>query len=335
MQRMETTQPAEVIATVPRSDAMETPIAPSGLENVGSEAGLSAIELCHQDQFLRAVETARQKSWLYYFPFLYCFSKAGSHPLLWEAAGDAICIYFLKTIRGALRLQLYLPPFPFGRDALAAAESRMRLFNGDRTYRVVWAEEMQRRALEESGYECELREREFIYSGELVRRASGKQFESLRRNLSRVRRLPGLVARDYRVEDQDDCLAVLAKWRRHLRDDRDIEIHGYGYTVECIRNAFAFKDGILRGEVLAIGERCVAFTFGGRIRPQTGSLFTAISDHDVPGLGYLQRARFIANAPEFELINDSSDAGRAGIDYVKSRFRAVEMNNLYQAYRED
>ncbi len=100
---------------------------------------------------MRAVENAGQKSWLYYFPFLYCFSKAGAHPLLWEAAGDAICVYLLKSIRETLRLQLYLPPFPFSRDALATAESRMHQFNGDRIYRIVWAEEMQRRALEQRG----------------------------------------------------------------------------------------------------------------------------------------------------------------------------------------
>ncbi len=186
------------------------------------------------------------------------------------------------------------------------------------------------------GYECELREKEFVYSGELVRRASGKQFESLRRNLSRVRRLPGLVAREYRAEDQDDCLAVLAKWRQHLRDDRDIEIHGYGYTVECVRNAFAFKDGVLRGEVLELDGRCVAFTFGGCIRSQTGSLFTAISDHDVPGLGYLAAGAIYRQRARVRSCSMTlSDAGRAGIEYVKSRFRPVEMNNLYQAYRED
>jgi hypothetical protein len=83
------------------------------------------------------------------------------------------------------------------------------------------------------------------------------------------------------------------------------------------------------------GRAPLAVTFGGPITSRTGSLFIAIADHQFPGLGYLLRTRLMQKLPQLEQFNDSSDTGREGLAYVKSRFRPIAMNKVYQATRSE
>lgn len=180
------------------------------------------------------------------------------------------------------------------------------------------------------GYRMQYRESEYIYDGNLVRASAGGDFERLRRYVNRARRTPGLTLRNYGEDDQAACLDLLARWRRQ-RTEQGINIDGYGYTQRCIENAHKFNKGLLRGEVIIVDEKLVAFSFGGLISPTIESIFLTISDHEFPGLGYLQRHNFMLNAPNTKLFNDSSDADRSGLEQVKSSFRAIEMNHLYRA----
>ena len=81
---------------------------------------LSRVELSDEAVFRSAVEAAGRQSWLHYFPFLYCFSTSNT-PLRWEKCDASVCLYILKSIGDKQRLQLYVPPFPFTQNALAAA----------------------------------------------------------------------------------------------------------------------------------------------------------------------------------------------------------------------
>src|SRR4029078_7738049 len=76
-------------------------------------------------------------------------------------------------------------------------------------------------------------------------------------------------------------------------------------------------------------------TFGGPITSRTGSIFVAIADHEFLGLGYLLRMRLMQKFPHLAQFNSSSDTGREGLAHVKSRFRPIAMNNLYQATRSE
>jgi hypothetical protein len=62
------------------------------------------------------------------------------------------------------------------------------------------------------------------------------------------------------------------RWR-HQRNEQGISIDGYGYTRRCIENASEFRNGLLRGEVIVVDEKLVAFTFGGQIKPNIESIF--------------------------------------------------------------
>lgn len=295
--------------------------------------GLSQLAISDQETFVSAMADCKQKSWLYFFPFLHSFSLAPKQSLLWERVGGSICVYMMRSIDGVPRLRLYLPPFPFKAEALKSAEDRQRSFNGDGNCEIVWAEQLVGPELMRLGYRMQYRESEYIYDGDLVRASAGREFERLRRYVNRARRTPGLTIRNYEQEDQEACLELLVRWR-HERTSQRANIDGYRYTRRCIENALEFKNGLLRGEVIIVGEKLVAFSFGGLIGPNVESIFLTISDHEFPGLGYLQRHSFMSKAPTVKLFNDSSDADLSGLEQVKSSFRAIEMNHLYRASLE-
>jgi hypothetical protein len=292
---------------------------------------LQTLSLEHQSEFLAAVEMSHQTSWLYYFPFLFCFSLARSRTILWEWVDESICIYFLRERDQGLRLDLYLPPFPFTTDALKTAEERVNWFNSAKSCRIIWLEEAQRSLVEPEGYKVEFQEDEFIYDTKLVAAASGSQFYRLRQRTSRARRIPHLQIRNYRAGDRDACRALLSRWRRHLVKDKGVDVGGFSYTRSALEHASLFKDNILKGEVIIVDDELRAFTFGGKINSSYGSIFITISDHAFDGLGYIQRQSFIKDNQDFRFYNDSSDTGRKGILNLKDAFRPVAKNKLYRA----
>jgi hypothetical protein len=73
-----------------------------------------------------------------------------------------------------------------------------------------------------------------------------------------------------------------------------------------------------------------AVTFAGKLTTTYGSLYVAISDRDIPGLGYLQRYNLMMNIKGVRLFNDSSDVVRRGLAEVKKAFNPVGMNRLYR-----
>jgi hypothetical protein len=137
--------------------------------------------------------------------------------------------------------------------------------------------------------------------------------------------------RDYRPEDQIACKDLLRRWRDVLLNQKGIEVDGYGYIKRCLENAFSFKDNILKGEVVLIGEKICGFTFGGPLSATHGCIFVGVSDHGIPGLGYLLRHSLISNNRHLCFFNDADAMGRDGLSHVKERFRPVRMISLYRA----
>jgi hypothetical protein len=297
---------------------------------IGWLAGLSHIAMGDQEIFVSTLAQCSQKCSYYYFPFLHSFARAPNQPLLWEKVNGSICVYILRYMDKGPNLRLYLPPFPFNSDALKWAEDRQRKFNGTAPCIIVWADQTAGPELMERGYRLDYRDTEYIYDGDLVRAADGSNFSRLRRNLSRVRKLDGLVIRAYGPDDQAACLDLLARWRKR-RKDQGLETDGYGYTRRIVEHASEFRHGLLWGEVVLIKESLVGFSFGGQMTPNMECIFIAISDHDIASLGYTLRHSFVSNGPQKKLFNDGVDGGNSGIREVKLVFCPVEMNYLYRA----
>lgn len=301
------------------------------MSGVRDPSELHPIDLADEACFREAIKIERPQSWIYYFPFLYCFGHRKEMTLLWEKVNSSICLYLLKTSKGERRLSLFLPPFPYEHASLEAAHRRISEFNGDNACRIVWAEQKYDEVLRAQGFELRLREEEFIYDTQKVNATIGSEFKRLRQLLGRCQRLPGLELRPFQAPDQKNCLDLLDRWFESLTEDKGISVYGYGYVRSCVENAFSFCTGSLLGEVTTFHGEIVGFTFGGPIHDEMGSLFISISDHAIEGLGYIQRHNFMLRFPELAFFNDSSDTGREGIAHVKRQFRPVRMNRLSQA----
>lgn len=304
---------------------------PPGIKIPKKLQDLSLVRLADQSCFLEAAEAGKQTSWLYYFPFLYCFSKGRTQTLLWEQIDNSICLYLLREIEGGMKLWLYLPPFPFCLTALKRAEDRLRQFNSDNCCNLLWLEEAQHSDFEKLGYRIRFVEDEYIYDTQLVLASSGKQFDRLRKKSNRISKLPNIEIRDYQAEDKEKCLYLLESWRNTLENEKGIKIGGYRYARNILKYAGNFDGEILKSQVIVIDGIIRAFSFGGKITSTHGSIFITISDHAVEGLGYLQRKEFIKANQHLDFFNDSSDAGREGLSYVKNAFRPVAKNRLYRA----
>ena len=153
---------------------------------------LSRIALSDQKTFVAAATASDQRSWLYYFPFLYGFAQGATQTLLWEVFDGAICLYYLRLREEVLYLDLFLPPYPFSPKALKHAQGRLREFNERKTTRIMWVDDAQKGAVGECGFDFRAVEAEYIYDSEPIREANGPEFYRLRRNLSKARRIPTL-----------------------------------------------------------------------------------------------------------------------------------------------
>ena len=78
----------------------------------------------------------------------------------------------------------------------------------------------------------------------------------------------------YREGDIAPCLELLKSWRRHLQNDRDIEVSGFTYMRSCVENALSFADGIIKGEIITINDRICAFSLAAASpRPMAASMW--------------------------------------------------------------
>ena len=95
-------------------------------DNSGGLLDLRPLALADEARFREATELEQPQSWLYYFPFLFCFAQRREMTLVWEEADSSICLYLLKTTKNGKQLALFVPPFPFNQKALAAARRARR-----------------------------------------------------------------------------------------------------------------------------------------------------------------------------------------------------------------
>lgn len=295
--------------------------------------GLSPILAADADLIRDAVMEAGVSGWSYFFPYLHFFSHlTGGDRILFETVGGSILIYRLTRKAGKPRMSLLVPPFPFSVEALSRAGARMAAMNGDRRLRIQRVPEKVAPQIAREGFRLRLNATEYIYDAEAVTRMAGGPYASLRRKVGHYSGAD-LTMRPYSPEDRDECKALLAAWRRRL-GERGVKIGPYRtYTRRCLDGS-AISPNILRGEVIRVDGAVAAFTFGGPINATMSSMFITVSDHDQPGLAYLQRQRFIAgNEGATPLFNDFCDSKRPGIAQMKRSFRPVSMHPLFNAVR--
>jgi hypothetical protein len=137
--------------------------------------------------------------------------------------------------------------------------------------------------------------------------------------------------RDYKKDDQRACMDLRKQWYNNLMS-KGLKIGPYYHCVAgCLEKFESFPSERIKGQILEVAGSVRAFSFGGPIRKSLGCIFITISDHDMPGLAYLQRYHLLTSMPQLTYFNDSYDNGRPGLAQVKRAFRPVAMHGIYSA----
>jgi hypothetical protein len=299
----------------------------------GALDGLKPLEISDLARYKDAVEAGRQVGWGYYFPYLYSKHRPERTAVLLGYDEGSACVFLWRRRRGKELLELCVPPAPMDGGVLRRCLERMNEFNGHRAGRVLRIDAKDAAAVSKVlGTRVKQRRVQYLYAPQSYASLAGNRFHTVRRNVAMVERLPDVQVLPYSAAHAPACRALLESWSGRYR-----ETHGDGggaaTSARILELAERFAAPDLAGEVVLIGGRLAAFTFGGEIRRGIGCVFETKSDPEVRGLGYFSRLRFISKLERFVLVNDGSDVGRAGLRQLKDSFRPIEMHAEYRGFQ--
>jgi hypothetical protein len=299
-------------------------------ELTGALEGLKALDVADLARFKAAVAAGRQDGWCYYLPYLLARNRRDRRAVLVAEDNGSLCVYFWRLRESGPRLDLYLPPIPLNVAVLDRCLERANELNGDRSARILRIDDREASVLSERGrLRLEPRRSQYLYRPDAYADLGGRKLRTLRRQCALVEGLPDLEVAPFSAEHADDCHALLRRWRTAHRAAHG-DAGGAGAARRAIDLAGRFPDSDLRGEMVRVDGRLVAFAFGGEIRPGLGCFFEAKADTSVPGLSYFLRRSFLLRMRDFEIVNDGSDQGRAGLRQLKDSLRPVAMHAEYR-----
>lgn len=313
-------------ASGPQEDSKATDEQPADLSQLSS---LNRIAPEHAVDFLAAAEVGNIRCWFGFFPRLFFYGGIKNHDLFWERHNESILVYQARRKKDDLRLNLYLPPFPFDPAALGHAQERMRAFNGGKGGRIVFVEEPEALKVARAGFEITFKEEQYIYDRSAVMALEGSRYSTLRRKLAAAAR-DNIKVRPYENTDQAACRALTENWRERLRAT-GINPTSYRHTIACLAKVGGFPSSLLQGYVAEIDGAPVGYAFGGQITSQTGALYITINETSAPAAAYLLRYHLMTSMSSVQKFNDSSDSKRSGLRDLKQRFRPTMMLNIYGA----
>jgi hypothetical protein len=302
-------------------------------ELTGALEGLAVLTASDLARYKAAVAAGRQTGWGYYFPFLLTRNRPGRSAVLMIEDEGSVCVFLWRLRNGRPHLDLHVAPAPMNVPVLARCLERANDYNGDFSARVMRVDTKDVPAVS-SIHRLHVRQRkmQYLYRPNSYADLSGSRYYTIRRNVARVRKLPDVVVAPYSASHAQACRELLRRWRSHHR-----QVHGTGGGASISRRALQlaalFGDTDMRGEVILLDGRLVAFAFGGEISPGVGCIFETKTNIEVQGISYFQRLSLISRLADFELVNDGSDTGRKGLRQLKDSFRPVEMHAEYRAFQ--
>lgn len=296
----------------------------------GALAGLSMLGASDLPRWKRALERGEASGFGCYFPYVLAHHRPGRSTVLVAEDAGSLCVFLRSDRRSDSHLDLFLNPIPMDVGVARRCLERANDFNGNRTARILRIDGNHAAlAAEVPGLRIRERRRQYLYAPHAYGDLRGKKYRTLRTHLDKARRLPDLEVVPYTDRFAAACRALLQDWAEGHRISFG-DSGGAGISARVLAQFDVLSAPDLIGEVVLLGGRLVAYSVGGEIRPGVGCLLDSKSDRDVPGLGYLQRYNFLTRHPGFDLVNDGSDARRAGLRQLKDSFRPVAMHLEYR-----
>jgi len=300
-------------------------------ELTGALAGLKVLDLDDRERYRRAVEAGSQMGFGYFFPYLLTHHRTGRSAVLVTEDSGSFCVFRWEVRDSKERLDLYLPPIPSNLTVLERCLERANEFNQDYSARVVRIDAKDAEAISAIPWLVVRQRRlQYLFSPATYEDLAGRKLRTVRRNVVLIEQLPGIQVEPYSRRHATACLDLLARWSR-----AHAEAHGgqggAGVTKRTIELSSELPESELRGEVILHDGALVGFAFGGEIRPGLGCSFERKCDTHLRGLTWFQFLRLFLGLKDCAIVNDGSDAGRAGLRQLKESFRPVGMHAEFRA----
>jgi hypothetical protein len=297
----------------------------------GALEGLTTLGADDLARYKAAVGSGRQMGWGYYFPYLLSRNRPGRSAVLIAEDDGSLCLFQWSSDRVAPRLDLLFAPLPMNVPALERALERANDFNGDRSARVLRIDHQDAGPVASSrGVRVTPRRAQYLFAPTVYEALAGRKFHTVRRNVVLVERRPDVEVAPFVPAHAPACRALLGRWKQANRAAHGTA-GGAGLSKRIIALAATLPERDLRGEVVLLDGRVVAFAFGGGIRPGLGCAFERKCDTEVRGLSYFQFRRLLLLLRDWEVVNDGSDAKREGLRQFKESFRPMGMHSEYRA----
>lgn len=296
----------------------------------GAPQRLKTLDASDLPRWKSALERGGQSGYGCFLPYILAHERPGRSTVLVAEDQGSLCVFLRRDTKLDARVDLLLNPMPMDVSVARRCLDRANAFNGDHSARIMRIDGNDAALAEQvPGLEIRERRRQYMYAPRDYADLSGSKYRTIRAHVAKIRRLADLEVVPIAGCHAADCHALLQRWGELRRANSD-ESGGAGISARALAQLDLFSAPDLTGEVILLGGRLVAYSLWGELRPSLACFLDIKSDPDVPGLGYFQRYHFLTNHPGFELVNDGSDARRAGLRQLKDSFRPVSMHVEYQ-----
>ncbi len=235
----------------------------------------------------------------------------------------------------------YMPLPPLGSGLLESAAGEcfrlMEALSADRrAARIENVPAGMKAAFEGWGYRVRSAAPEYCYRREDLARLAGNRYKSKRWAINRFLRQNRPVYGPYRSEDANECLDLLADWRRaraaKFSDDYYLAL--LKDAVPAHSQALHHHDRIgLTGRVVRIDGRIAAYTFGFEVDPATYCVLFEISDLAIPGLAQYLFHRVCLEMDGYRWINCLDDSGLENLKRTKRSYRPDHLIAVHHVCR--
>ena len=297
----------------------------------GALQGLKVLDVTDYERYRDALTEGLPMGWSYYFPFLLTNNREGRSALLIGYDEESVCTYLWRVRKGKPRLDVHAAPMPMNVAVLRRCLERANTYNAD------WSAKVRRVDAKDADVigtmphiRLRMRKSQYLFDPRNYTELSGKKFYTVRRNVKRVDELPDVEVRPFTPADAEASHELLQRWRKAHRATHG-SAGGFGISRRAIDLIGQLPDNVLCGEAVYVDGKLAAFAFGGELRPGLACSFERKSNNDIRGLSFFQLRSLLLAFRNYDLVNDGSDTGRAGLRQLKDSFRPIGMHTEYRA----
>lgn len=162
---------------------------------------------------------------------------------------------------------------------------------------------------------------DYVYESEKLATLGGKKLHGKRNHINKFKNLyPDWTYEPLNDDNVEECFQMALKWRNQNGCEEDPEKNAeMCVTLNSLR---LYKELGLKGGVLKIGERIVAFTVGEPLSPDTFVVHIEKAFPDVEGAYPMINQQFVQHeCMDYTYVNREEDTGAEGLRKAKLSYR--------------